>query len=130
LLRERLAAGQVDVEQEGVEESAAIKRGAISLATQLRRPLRTFIQELPEPKLIVTTPIEVICTLDEDVARATAPALGLLEEGYGDSVQEAIEELAKIIQNQYEVLTQPDVSMLDYAGIVRDRLKSFVHEEN
>jgi CheY-like chemotaxis protein len=100
----------------------------VSLAARLRRPMRTYIQELPDPGLRVTKPIEVICTLDEDLAKATAPALGLLNEGFGESIEEALEELATEIQHHYQELTQKGITTVDYAAELRKRLEAFVAE--
>ena len=110
----------------GVPEHASGE--ALSLVVQLRRPLRTFLQTLPDPNLRITKPIEVICTLDEDMAKAVAPALGLLEEGYGESVEDALESLAVLIQRHYHMLSQHGCKPADYAGEVLERLRSFVSE--
>jgi CheY-like chemotaxis protein len=113
-----------DLLKERLEESPndSDEDAAVSLALRLRRPIRTFIQELPNPDLKVTHPIQAICTLDEGLAKASAPALGLLEDGYGQSVQEALDDLAAVIQKQFEWLTDANTNAEDYAAAVRQHL--------
>jgi CheY-like chemotaxis protein len=98
--------------------------GDVSLALQLRHPIRTFIQELPDPELVVTHPIEAICTLYEGRARASAPSLGLLHDGLGDTVQEALDDLANTIVEQFDWLTSENLQTEHYAATVRSQLES------
>lgn len=106
------------------ERSEILESDDLDLALRLRHPIRTYIQELSDSDLTVKKPIEVICTLDEGLAKASAPAIGLLEDGFGDTVQESLDQLADLIQSHFKWLNSPEVQTADYAEAVREQLLS------
>jgi hypothetical protein len=94
-------------------------------------PVRTYIQALGEPLQQLLLPIEVICFRDEDgIVSANAYRLGLFIEGTGESIQEALSDLAIKIADQYEMLRGfPSSQVEGYARLVRARLAKHFGED-
>jgi hypothetical protein len=97
-------------------------------ARALRFPLRTYIQTVDSDSYVVKKPIEVICLEDSDgQIQAHALGVGLLVGGHGETVEEAVEELAQFILDQAEALAnEPAECLRGYAALVKDRLASYV----
>jgi len=113
-----------EVLEESAGEIALSPSTIASYVQRIRVPMRTYLQAVPDSDLIVLKPVEVICIKEEqDVVRATAPNLGLLVDGCGASVSEALDDLAGILATQYEVFTREEPERyVDYAAQVRARL--------
>jgi hypothetical protein len=90
---------------------------------------KTYLQSLPEPFEVVF-PIEVICRKDEDFWLADATALGLLQPGIGETIEEALDDLGELIVEQYEnfeLALQDEVST--YAESTFKALKDHVRRK-
>lgn len=94
----------------------------------LKLPMRTYLQELPGGDLLVTKPIEVICIKEDDgQIRASALSLGLIADGFGESVGEAIGNLGELIGEQFRWFSEMAADQfVDYAARVRERLLDHV----
>lgn len=90
----------------------------------LKLPMRTYLQDLPGGDLIVTKPIEILCVKEDDgQVRASALSLGLISDGFGESVGEAIDHLGGLIGEQFRWFSEIDADkFIDYAARVRERL--------
>ena len=90
-------------------------------------PIRkTYLQTLEPSNLSVTRPIEVLTWIDDDgVYRSSAPKLGLLTDGSGESVLEAIDHLRQLIVEHREDLDSV-VTLEGYARFVKTRLDEYI----
>ena len=95
----------------------------------LKVPIKTYLQELDE-EYIVKEPIEVICTIDEDnIVSANALKLGLLQNGEGENIEEALDELANLIIDQKKFFDQEDENNIyGYAALVKNRFDQFINK--
>jgi hypothetical protein len=99
-----------------------------SIRGALRFPIRTYIQSLDDPKYQIIRPIEVLCTKEaSDQVTATAPRLGLLADGVGESVDEALSNLSSYILDLVEVLREePASDVSGYLHTLQDRLRLYI----
>jgi hypothetical protein len=88
---------------------------------------RTYIQELGDKRFSIIQPIEVLCWRVADGGyHASAYRLGLLTEGTGDSVKEALERLQELLIEQRVALRDESGNSDGYAGFVRARFDEFI----
>jgi hypothetical protein len=89
-------------------------------------PIRTYLQDLGDDKYIVHSPLEVICVRDiEGDVRATAYCLGLLEDGWGDTVTDALDNLKEVILDHLESFDeQASETVVGYALKVKEQIDS------
>lgn len=93
----------------------------------LKLPIKTYIQDIGV-EYLVKQPIEVICMIDEqNIVAANALRLGLLQQGGGKNVEEAIDDLINIIRDQLVVFKQEKTdNIIGYAALVKDNLDTFI----
>jgi hypothetical protein len=94
--------------------------------------MRTYLQTLGpsrEGRFHITKPIEVMCLREDDgTVRASAHALGLLEDARAGSVEEALADLKAIIIDHIELLAcKAPAEAVGYAGHVKERLREYVN---
>jgi CheY-like chemotaxis protein len=96
--------------------------------SRLQLTVRTYIQDLPATDNVrAVKPIEAICIAKDGRIHAYAPSLGLLAETSGDTVSEALDELANAISLEaYGLLENQPAKLSDYAGRVADRLRKYI----
>jgi hypothetical protein len=96
------------------------------VVSTLHPPTVTYIQNLNE-KFSVKIPIQVICTSAADGAvLASAPKLGLLIDGIGQTPVEAVDNLREVIADHCESLLQSKQALSGYAELVRDELLRYL----
>jgi len=95
-------------------------------------PIRkTYIQDVGEPHLQVRRPIEVLTWCAEDgVYHASAPRLGLLTDGDGDSVTDAIDSLCKLISEHWSDLDDRTQTLEGYAKFVKSQLDVYLESKS
>ena len=93
---------------------------------------RTYIQFIDNATYRIAQPIEVICVLETDgTVRAHAPRFALINDGGGDTIEEALADLAVRITAVKEALDEePKEALHDYLRQYRDALDSFIHRKN
>lgn len=104
---------------------------AVSVAVQsLRLPTRTYLQDMGVYGLRVQRPIEVVCFWDPDgTVWASALRLGLLTDGMGTTVDEAIESLQEIIADTKRRLDEePPENLLGLAEEAKRQLDLYLQE--
>lgn len=109
----------------------AVYAGAVSDAmSKLQLTVRTYVQDIPmqgERILRVIKPIEAICVAKDGGIRAFAPALGLLSGGKGDTVDEALEDLAYAIGAEAEtLLSEEEGDVSEYVGRIANGLREYL----
>jgi len=111
----------------GLDHPDALE-GVSEYARALNLPVRTYIQELPDKEYLLKEPIEVICVRDKSgVVSARASRIGLLTEGIGESVEEALKQLSITIMDQKESLDkEPEDFLLGYGKVLNERLDSYI----
>lgn len=125
LIQRRLSQEWADPE-EGSSDFSELK------ATEaIRRKIpvikRTYIQELIDTRFTVIKPIEVMSWRNEDAfVHASAIKLGLLTDGVGESVQEALASLMELIEQHVLDLQEVQDSSEDYSAFVKARLSEYV----
>jgi hypothetical protein len=88
---------------------------------------RTYLQDLGNDDLVIIKPIEVLTwSTDVDEYRASAPCLGLLTDGEGESVQDAIESLRNLICDHKSHLDSESESLGGYAAFVKEQLDQHI----
>lgn len=92
---------------------------------------RTYLQDLNDDLYTIKRPIEVICRRDclngIDVYSAAAQSLGLLQDGDGDSIEEALCHLGELIVAQQKVFDEePDEVFVGFASLVKKRLNEHI----
>lgn len=113
----------------GIELTEHVDMGVVSeCIARMVWPMRTYLQDLGVEDLCVQTPIEVVCVRDADgTVLSSAPRLGLLLDGEGESVEESLTHLASIIATQKRDFDEePERNIVGYARLVKDRLNSCV----
>lgn len=74
-------------------------------------------------------PIQIICSYDKvsQVYRAEAPTLGLFVSGYGETADEAVQDLGSVIEDHYlDLIGEEDLS--GYSLLVQKRLSDHITE--
>lgn len=132
LIQHRLATDK-DV-QAMVEIKSGKLEGLVSdVLRNLKLPRRTYIQHLGRAgrNYKVVRPIEVVCVLSEEgTFRASAWRTGIISEGYGDTVCEALNDLRDIVLDQVLAFEQTDTAKLTgYAQLVYSQLGKYVVRE-
>lgn len=102
--------------------------GVTKCVEKLKLPMRTFIQDLNDNKFVVKTPIPVLCYKDADSnIYSTTLNIGLNAEGHGDTVDDALDDLAETIKDQYELLhEEPEKNLIGFAKMTKERLDSHI----
>lgn len=103
---------------------------ASRLMLRLALPRLTYLQDLGSDRYFVKKPIEVLCYRGEKgCIRASAHGLGVLVDGRGATIDEALADLQKVILDQKRLL-EGDVpeNLLRYAKLLEERLDLFVQK--
>ena len=88
---------------------------------------RTYLQELNSLELVVNKPIEVLCWRSDDALfHASAYKLGLLTDGTGDTVREALDMLKDLLEEHFTTLHEATDDPEDYSGFVAARLREYI----
>ncbi|NTW33409.1 MAG: response regulator [Bacteroidetes bacterium] len=98
------------------------------IRSSIRPTRQTYITSLPLPYRVVH-PIRVICEEDRKAGLVTAeaPNLGLIIPGQGATVEDALEELADIIVEQYnDFIAADSLSIVGYAAKVFKQLRYYL----
>jgi hypothetical protein len=126
-----LAARVQSLTGESRESVAPVSEDLVAEAIRtLHPPIRTYLQSIDDSDPKLTHPIEVICFRDQaGTVSSNAWRLGLFLEGNGDSVRDALADLASKIVGEYQTLISlPDDEVIGYARLVRDRLRKHFDE--
>jgi hypothetical protein len=120
------------IEARLVHDASGLKSEELTgeVTEAIRRQLcpirKTYLQGLDSPDLTLIRPIEVLTWVDEDgVYHSSAPKIGLLTDGSGETVMEAIEQLRDLIVEHEESLNSAP-SIEGYALFVKTRLSEFI----
>jgi CheY-like chemotaxis protein len=93
----------------------------------LSRPLLTYLQELPDERYRLRMPLRVTCVKEaHGGVSASAPTLGLLTEGYGDTVEDALKALAMAILDQKEMLEESGGELHSYSALLLSRIREVI----
>ncbi|MCB2263127.1 MAG: hypothetical protein LGR52_09350 [Candidatus Thiosymbion ectosymbiont of Robbea hypermnestra] len=98
------------------------------IRSSIRPARQTYLQRLPKPYQILA-PIRVICEENDSsgLISAEAPGLGIILPGQGESVEDALDDLANIVVEQFEdFLDTGEGCIVGYAAIVFEKLKACV----
>lgn len=94
--------------------------------------IHTYIQELEDDNFTVVHPIEVYCRqININQAVASALKLGLLQEGEGENIEDALENLKEIIVDQIEFFENEDKgNIVGFAKLAMERLNYYVEKKS
>lgn len=100
------------------------------LVQRLALPKRTYLQDLGDRQFFVREPIEVICFQEsKHEVRASAPRLGLLQDGRGASVEDALIDLQQIILRLKAVFAEePTENIVGFTKLVKERLDACIEK--
>lgn len=121
-----------DIIQEKIKEMGLKPPDDLDAVTEyvrkLNLPRRTYLQSLNTAGIILKKPIEVICIQEnKENIQASADCLGLLQKGVGNTVDEALEDLADIIVSQKKSLdSESNENIVGYAALVKEQLDEFI----
>ncbi|MCG8095864.1 MAG: hypothetical protein JAZ17_19975 [Candidatus Thiodiazotropha endolucinida] len=90
----------------------------------------SFIQEVPKDyrdQYELIEPVQVVCREQDGEFIADAIKLGLLNEGHGEDVEEAVKDLADTMFALKEELdSYSPENVVDYAKVVKDRIDQYI----
>lgn len=92
---------------------------------QMAKPKTTFLQDLNDDRYVLKKPIRVRWSSDEDdrfIARDMS--IGLLTEGIGETLDEALEDLSRHLMSEKEMLDEDAGNLKGFAQLVKERLDS------
>ncbi len=121
LIYERLGGSQLNAGHSSLVEVTE------TIRQQLSPIRRTYLQSLGADTFRVLKPIEVLTwSSDGDDVRASAPRLGLLTDGAGETVGEAIEALCALIRDHKLDLDDQSENLEGYAAFVKKQLDQYI----
>ena len=107
-------------------------QGVSEFARALRLPIRTFVQHLPDSRYELKQPIEVLCTRDEaGGCMCRSLRLGLLVDGVGDSILDAISNFGEGLLDQWELLNEHETAQQkNLTLLLKERLSHHIAAMN
>ena len=91
---------------------------------QLNPPRITFLQELYTEEYALQKPIKILSTVQEDGSvNVKELSIGILTDGIGDTIEEALEDIAaKIIDQKNMLDVEPSENLLEFTQLVKERI--------
>jgi hypothetical protein len=128
LLKGRFAAVKKEASDLGIAPPEDLDSLSDLYRKTIQPVVRTFIQPMESERYVIVKPIEILCIKGVDGQYRSHPRkIGLFEEGVGETIDESINELAKIIIDQYaDFEVELDDHVHHYARVVRDQLAAYV----